>query len=62
MGRVQRHAYLPDPDRQKAYDALYAEYVRLHDYFGRSEDAGGNEVRHRLRDIRDVAEAAEQTR
>lgn len=57
MGRVQRHAYLPDPERQQAYDALYAEYVRLHDYFGRSEDEGGNEVMHRLRDLRDAAEA-----
>jgi L-ribulokinase len=33
------------------YDELYAEYVRLHDYFGR----GGNEVMHRLRAIRDRA-------
>jgi L-ribulokinase len=33
------------------YDELYAEYVRLHDYFGR----GANEVMHRLRAIRDRA-------
>ena len=31
------------------YDELYAEYVLLHDYFGR----GGNEVLHRLRALRD---------
>jgi L-ribulokinase len=31
------------------YDELYAQYVRLHDYFGR----GGNEVMHQLRDLRD---------
>jgi L-ribulokinase len=55
MGRLRRHAYLPNPDNQRAYDTLYAEYRRLHDYFGRSEDDGGNEVMHRLRDLRDAA-------
>jgi L-ribulokinase len=48
MGRVQRGAYLPDQDRAKLYDALFAEYSELHDYFGR----GGNNVMHRLRDLR----------
>jgi L-ribulokinase len=48
MGTVQRDVYLPDEDRGRAYDALYAEYVALHDYFGR----GGNEVLRRLRRIR----------
>ncbi|MGH6654702.1 MAG: ribulokinase [Actinocrinis sp.] len=48
MGKIERAAYTPDVDRASAYDALYAEYVRLHDYFGR----GANEVLHRLRDIR----------
>jgi L-ribulokinase len=33
------------------YDDLYAEYVTLHDYFGR----GANEVLHRLRALRDRA-------
>ena len=36
-------------------DALYAEYVRLHDYFGRDEADGGNSVMHRLRAIRNGA-------
>ncbi len=48
MGRVERAAYLPDPKRAARYDLLYAEYLRLHDYFGRGE----NEVLHRLREIR----------
>ncbi|MBS2962025.1 ribulokinase [Actinocrinis puniceicyclus] len=48
MGKIQRAAYTPDPKRASAYDALYAEYLRLHDYFGR----GANEVLHRLRAIR----------
>jgi L-ribulokinase len=34
MGRCQHAAYLPDPARAAAYDELYAEYGRLHDYFG----------------------------
>jgi L-ribulokinase len=51
MGRVHRNAYLPDPDRAAAYDAIYAEYQALHDHFGR----GGTEVLHRLRRIRNDA-------
>ena len=53
LGRLDRAAYTPDPARAAAYDALYAEYVRLHDYFGR----GANEVLHRLREIRLAAAA-----
>jgi L-ribulokinase len=49
MGTVRRDVYVPDPASADVYDELYAEYVRLHDYFGR----GGNEVMHRLRDLRD---------
>ena len=48
MGKIERAAYTPDPKRASAYDALYAEYLRLHDYFGR----GANEVLHRLRELR----------
>ncbi len=48
MGRVSRGVYRPDETRAKAYDELFAEYTRLHDYFGR----GGNDVMHRLRAIR----------
>jgi len=51
MGRVERNVYRPDPAASWAYDALYAEYTRLHDYFGR----GGNQVMHRLREIRTQA-------
>lgn len=48
MGRKHPDAVRPDPDRADGYDALYAEYQALHDYFGR----GGNDVLHRLRAIR----------
>ena len=49
MGKVQRQVYTPVPENSAIYDELYAEYVLLHDYFGR----GGNEVLHRLRALRD---------
>src|SRR6516162_2057257 len=51
MGREERDVYRPDAARADVYDELYAEYVRLHDYFGR----GTNEVMYRLRAIRDRA-------
>jgi L-ribulokinase len=51
MGRIERDVYQPDAARADVYDELYAEYVRLHDYFGR----GANEVMYRLRAIRDRA-------
>ena len=51
MGRVQRNAYLPDPARADAYDALYAEYRLLHDHFG----TGPDKQLHRLRAIRNAA-------
>jgi L-ribulokinase len=51
MGRIDRDRYRPDAARADVYDELYAEYVQLHDYFGR----GANPVMHRLRAIRDRA-------
>jgi L-ribulokinase len=48
MGSVDRATYTPDPAAADAYDALYAEYLLLHDWFGR----GGNDVMHRLKAIR----------
>ena len=47
MGAKHEAAYTPDAERAAAYDALYAEYLSLHDYFGR----GANEVMYRLRNI-----------
>jgi L-ribulokinase len=49
MGSKRDAVYTPDPASAAVYDELYAEYVRLHDYFGR----GANEVMHRLRSVRD---------
>ncbi len=45
MGHANKGVYQPNPDVADAYDALYAEYLLLHDYFGR----GANDVMHRLK-------------
>jgi L-ribulokinase len=55
MGRVQAGAYQPDPVSAEIYDQLYAEYVALHDYFGR----GANGVMHRLRTLRNRVRAGD---
>lgn len=45
MGKVKDVVYLPDSENVKAYDRLFAEYRRLHDYFG----CEGNDVMKRLK-------------
>ena len=50
MGKVKRGVYTPDQAAADVYDRLYAEYRQLHDYFGRPS---GNEVLHRLRELRE---------
>jgi L-ribulokinase len=52
MGKVERDVYQPDAARAEAYDALYAEYRELYDYFGQSTK---DSVLHRLRRIRNSA-------
>ena len=49
MARLRDDVYQPIPAHQKIYDRLFAEYVRLHDYFGRGE----NNVMKMLKQIRD---------
>ena len=48
MGGVLDTVYRPDAANAAAYDALYEQYVRLHDLFGR----GGCDVMKRLKAIR----------
>jgi len=49
MGGVDEKYYIPNPENAAVYDALYAEYCTLHDYFGR----GGNDVMKRLKRLRE---------
>ncbi|MBN1201258.1 MAG: ribulokinase [Anaerolineae bacterium] len=51
MGKLKDEVHKPIPENQAVYDKLYAEYVILHDYFGRGE----NDVMKRLRAIRNRA-------
>ena len=66
-GRLRRHrrgrrdtwrdlkdeVYRPIPEHKAVYDQLYAEYVRLYDYFGRGE----NDVMKTLKRIKAEAQA-----
>ena len=51
MARLRDEVVTPTPAHRATYDALYREYVRLHDYFGR----GGNDVMKTLRELRAAA-------
>ncbi len=48
MARLRADAYTPNPAASAVYDQLYAEYVTLHDYFGR----GDNNVMKRLKALK----------
>lgn len=48
MAQLRDLSYKPDSDRHAAYQKLYAEYLRLHDHFGR----GGDNVMKNLRAMR----------
>jgi len=38
MARVKDRTFKPDPDAHAVYAGLFAEYQKLHDYFGRGEN------------------------
>ncbi len=59
MGRLSDDVYRPDPEAARVYDALYHDYLHLHDLFGRSgrDEPGG--VMKRLRERRAHARHAE---
>ncbi|MGQ9627208.1 MAG: ribulokinase [Anaerolineae bacterium] len=48
MAHLKDEAYHPISEHHKLYSRLYAEYERLHDYFGRGE----NDVMKRLKNLR----------
>ena len=51
IGSKRDATVVPDAASARIYDQLYADYVLVHDYFGR----GANQVMHRLRGLRDLA-------
>ncbi|MBL8095103.1 MAG: ribulokinase [Anaerolineales bacterium] len=53
MGRLKDEHYTPDPTVKPVYDQLFAEYLRLHDLFGR----GGVDTMKRLKAIKAAARA-----
>jgi L-ribulokinase len=38
MAHLKEETFKPIPENQKIYEKLFAEYLRLHDYFGRGEN------------------------
>jgi len=48
MAHLKDRVYVPNTDHKQVYDQLYAEYLLLHDYFGRGE----NDVMKRLKRIK----------
>ena len=48
MTRLRDEHYTPQAEAAAVYDRLYAEYVTLHDYFGR----GSNDVMKRLKTLK----------
>jgi L-ribulokinase len=48
MARLREESFQPIPENKAIYDLLFAEYVTLHDYFGRGE----NDVMKRLKDLK----------
>jgi L-ribulokinase len=54
MARLRADAYKPNAANHRAYDNLFAEYLTLHDYFGR----GGNDAMKRLKAMRGAILAA----
>lgn len=54
MGRVQENAYVPDQAAADVYDEMFADYLALHDAFGRGASGRGDDLlMHRLKARRD---------
>jgi L-ribulokinase len=48
MARLRPDGYTPNAANHAVYDKLFAEYMTLHDYFGR----GANDVMKRMKTMR----------
>ncbi len=55
MGSGVKTTYYPNPKAAKVYEKLYAEYVKLHNYFGRDT----NSVMKKLKNIKKEAHGVE---
>jgi L-ribulokinase len=55
MGKLKKETFKPDLGATEVYDRLFAEYLKLHDYFGRGE----NDVMKRLKTIKAEARKGE---
>jgi L-ribulokinase len=53
MARLKDEIYKPVAENTAIYDQIYAEYARLHDYFGRGE----NDVMKRLKELKTKVQA-----
>jgi L-ribulokinase len=53
MARLKDEVYMPIPEHKTVYDLIYADYARLHDYFGRGE----NDVMKRLKELKASVQA-----
>ena len=51
MAHLREGEFTPNPANKAVYDALYAEYVRLHDYFGRDMSSTVKKLRQLKRSI-----------
>lgn len=52
MGVSCSRIFQPVPEHSEVYNALYSEYIKLHDYFGK----GGNDVMKELKKLRKSAD------
>ncbi len=48
MGHLKKQTFKPNLAAKSVYDQLYAEYVTLHDYFGR----GANDMMKRMKHLK----------
>jgi L-ribulokinase len=56
MARLKDEAFLPNPKRHAAYNELFTDYLRLHDYFGRGENDVLKRLKHWRAEVRTRAE------
>jgi L-ribulokinase len=61
MSHLRAESYLPRPSHRQIYDTLYAEYLRLHDLFGRGADPSLKRLKLLRLEALDAAVAADAT-